>query len=440
MPEHALLDKFDARQARIGVIGLGYVGLPLLLAFAEAGFEAVGFDIDPDKIDALASGHSYIHHIAPARVAAAQARQKLHATTDIADVAACDAVIICVPTPLSNNREPDISYVSNTARALAPHLKPGQLIVLESTTYPGTTRGVLRTQLQSGHHLQAGVDFYLAFSPERADPANKNYSLAAIPKVVAGLTPSCLALAARLYAAVVDDVVQLSSLEAAEMTKLLENIFRSVNIALVNELKMLAQAMQIDIWEVIDAAATKPFGYMPFYPGPGLGGHCIPVDPFYLTWKAREFGMTTRFIELAGEINTRMPHFVLERVVWALNDHSKALRHSRIMVLGVAYKKDVDDLRESPALHIISMLLARGAIVSYHDPYVPSLPKTRQHSLALASTEITDAHLATLDAALIITDHSSIDYAHLVAHTPLCIDTRNATRDVTKHRERIVPA
>lgn len=440
MPTHPFLEALTERHATIGVMGLGYVGLPLLLAFAEAGFDAVGFDIDAAKIDMLTRGQSYIHHIAQARIATAQISGRLSASTDAATLARCQAVLICVPTPLSPNREPDMRFVSSTAQTLGPHIAKGQLIVLESTSYPGTTRGVLCTQLEEGRSQRAGVDFHLAFSPEREDPANSRYSFADIPKVVAGLTPTCQSLAKALYQTVVTKVVEVSSLEAAEMTKLLENIFRSVNIALVNELKMLAQAMHIDIWEVIDAAATKPFGYMPFYPGPGLGGHCIPVDPFYLTWKAREFGMATRFIELAGEINTRMPHFVLERLVWALNDHGKPLRQSRIMVVGVAYKKDVDDLRQSPALHIITMLQARGAIVSYHDPYVAKLPKTRAHDLDLTSSELTEAYLSSLDAVLIVTDHTDIDYARLVATTPLCVDTRNATRHVGQHRERIVPA
>jgi len=364
---------------KIAVIGLGYVGLPLSLQFAKNGVTVVGLDIDADKIALLRRGLSDIRHIPSADIASAVEKGLLDPTTDFSRVEEVDAAIICVPTPLNKHREPDLSYVLETGKSIAPHLRKGVLVVLESTTYPGTTERELRDVLQAGSGLVAGEDFHLAFSPEREDPGNPNSKVASIPKVVGGLTPKCLEAAKKIYSLAIERIVPVSSCAAAEATKLTENIFRSVNIALVNELKVIYQRMGIDIWEIIEAAKTKPFGFMAFYPGPGLGGHCIPIDPFYLTWKAREFGMHTRFIELAGEINTSMPDYVVARVSEALNDHGKAVRGSRILVVGLAYKANVDDMRESPSLVLIEKLEARGAKVDYNDPYVSVIPQTREH-------------------------------------------------------------
>lgn len=365
--------------SKIGVLGLGYVGLPLSLNFTQSNLSVLGFDVDPSKVESLNNGLSYIKHIDSQIVATARSSGLLEATADFARISEVQAVIICVPTPLTKYREPDLSYVLGTASQLAPHLKRGTLVVLESTTYPGTTENELRTVLEKGSGLLAGEDFHLAFSPEREDPGNPESKVANIPKVVGGLTPACLEAATELYASAIHHIVPVSSCSAAEATKLTENIFRSVNIALVNELKMIYQRMGIDIWEIIEAAKTKPFGFMPFYPGPGLGGHCIPIDPFYLTWKAREFGMHTRFVELAGEINTSMPDYVVARVTLALNDHSKSIRGSTILVLGLAYKANVDDTRESPSFILMEKLEALGAKVSYNDPYVREIPLTREH-------------------------------------------------------------
>lgn len=440
MDTATFVKRIKDKQAVVGIVGLGYVGLPLSLTFAQGGFKVIGLDIDASKIVQLRAGKSYIRHIGDTLIGPHTQSGRFVPTDDFSAVGQCDAVILCVPTPLNRNREPDMTYIEGTARSIAPHLRRDQLVVLESTTYPGTTDELLRGILERLSGLQAGTDFYLAFSPEREDPGNAKFNTQRIPKVVGGLTPACREVAALLYGAVLAQVVPVSSTRVAEMTKLLENIFRSVNIALVNELKMLCEAMNIDIWEVIDAASTKPFGYMPFYPGPGLGGHCIPIDPFYLTWKAREYEQTTRFIELAGEVNTGMPHYVIERTAWALNGVKKAMNGANILVLGAAYKKDVDDMRESPALRIIEMLQTRGAQVQYHDPYVPKLPKTRHYDLDMSSVPIDDATLRGCDALIIVTDHSSIDYARLVRLAPLVIDTRNATRSVVEHRERIVKA
>ncbi len=417
---------------RVAIVGLGYVGLPLSLQFARSGLPVIGLDIDPAKVEALNAGRSYIRHIEAGSIAAQVQAGRFIASTDFSDVRKVDAVIICVPTPLNKNREPDISYILQTGQAIAPHLQKGQLIVLESTTYPGTTDEDLREVLESGSGLKAGIDFHLAFSPEREDPGNPNSVVASIPKVVGGLTPACLDKAKELYGHAIRTLVPVSSCRAAEATKLLENIFRSVNIALVNELKVVYAAMGIDIWEVIHAAKTKPFGYMPFYPGPGLGGHCIPIDPFYLTWKAREYGQATRFIELAGEINTAMPEWVIQKVAEALNDHSKSVKGSRVLVLGLSYKANVDDDRESPSYVLMEKLKQRGALVSYHDPFVPVIKPTREHPqwAGVQSIEWTEANIRSFDAVLISTAHNCIDYNQLAGWARLVIDTRNALAGV----------
>lgn len=414
------------KDAVIGVVGMGYVGLPLALRFAECGFDVIGFDIDQAKVNALHAGKSYIATIPAERVAAVRRKPSgLHATTEFILITECDAVLLCVPTPLGPNREPDMSYVESTARSIAPNMREGQLIVLESTTYPGTTDELLRGVLER-QGWEAGKDFWLAYSPEREDPGNPKFETQTIPKVVGGLTPDCLEAAAALYGAVLNCVIPVRNLRVAEMTKLLENIFRSVNIALVNELKMLCDAMGIDIWEVIEAASSKPFGFMPFYPGPGLGGHCIPIDPFYLTWKAREYDLNTRFIELAGEVNTAMPHYVVHRLVWALNQRGIALRGSRVMILGVAYKPNVDDVRESPAFKIMELVQRGGAEISYYDPFVPKLVPTRHYNFNMTCAELSDVE--RVDVVVIVTDHGGVPYDYVAEQAPLVIDTRNATR------------
>jgi UDP-N-acetyl-D-glucosamine dehydrogenase len=435
--ERTLLARIAARRARVGIIGLGYVGLPLACTFAEGGFPVLGFDADAAKVDALAAGRSYIHHLPATRIGALAGR--LVATTDPARLAGCDAILICVPTPLTAAREPDLSYVVQSAEAVARALRPGQLVVLESTTYPGTTDEVVRPLLEAGG-LVVGRDVFLAFSPEREDPANGRFTTRSIPKLVGGTTPACTRVATALYEAVVERVVPVGSTRVAEAAKILENTYRSVNIALVNELKVLFDRMGIDVWEVIDAAATKPFGFTRFEPGPGLGGHCIPVDPFYLAWKARQHDATTRFIELAGEINTAMPEWVLRKLVEALNRRGRALRGARILVLGVAYKRDVDDTRESPALFLLDLLQRQGARVAYHDPYVPALGRFRKYDFALRSVPLTSRALARSDATLVLTDHSCFDAAFIVRHSRLVVDTRNMTRGVRAGRERIVRA
>jgi UDP-N-acetyl-D-glucosamine dehydrogenase len=436
----SLLARLAARTARVGVVGLGYVGLPLALTFARRGrLAAVGVDVDPEKARALSEGRSYIRHVEAAEVAEARGAGRLDATTDFARTAGCDAVVICVPTPLTREREPDLSYVVATGEALAPHLRPGQLVVLESTSYPGTTEEVLRPVLERRSGLVAGRDFLLAFSPERENPGS-GVATHVIPKVVGGLTPACLEAALALYETAFERVVPVSSTRVAEMTKILENVFRSVNIALVNELKMLCHRMGLDVFEVIEAASTKPFGFMPFQPGPGLGGHCIPIDPFYLTWKARQYEFQTRFIELAGEVNTAMPHYVVQRTLEALSDRGLALRGARVLLLGMSYKKDVDDMRESPSVRIVELLQARGALVVYHDPYVPRVPRMRQHSLHMVSVPLTDEALESADVVLVATDHSCIDYGRVVERARLVVDTRNACRSVRVGREKIVQA
>jgi len=440
---------FAGKGVKIGIIGCGYVGLPLALRFADVGHRVTGFDTDQSKVEKLNSGQSYIQHIPAEKIRQHVQEKHFDATSNFTRLREMDAVLICVPTPLDERREPDLSYVEQTAIAIAPNLQRDQLIVLESTTYPGTTeelvlpileKGGLRCPISSGPGSEnAATDFYLAFSPEREDPGNKQYGLAQIPKVVGGVNPPSGRAAAGLYAQIVSRVVPVSSTRAAEMVKLLENIFRCVNIALVNELKLLSHRMGLDIWEVIDSAATKPFGFMPFYPGPGLGGHCIPVDPYYLSWKAREYDFATRFIELAGEINTAMPYHVVDSVATALNNRSKSLRGSKVLLLGVAYKKDVDDLRESPSLKLLQLLTDRGAQLDYNDPYFPSLHKMRHYDFSqLRSTDLTPGKLASYDCVLIATDHSSYDYEAIVRDAKLVVDTRNATRRVKNHREKIV--
>lgn len=414
----------------IAVVGLGYVGLPLALQFARSGVRVLGLDIDPLKVEALNAGRSYIHHIPAQAVADQRAAGGFEASTQFSRVREVEAVIICVPTPLNKNREPDISYILNTGRAIAPHLQRGTLVVLESTTYPGTTDTDLRQVLEQGSGMKAGVDFHLAFSPEREDPGNPQSRVAEIPKVVGGLTPACLEKACALYGRAIKTLVPVSSCRTAEATKLMENIFRSVNIALVNELKLVYSAMGIDIWEVIEAAKTKPFGFMAFYPGPGLGGHCIPIDPFYLTWKAREYGKNTRFIELAGEINTSMPEYVVHRVADALNDRGRAVKGSRILVLGLAYKPNVDDDRESPSYVLMDMLHQRGAVVEYHDPYVPVIKPTREHPhwAGKRSVPWDEPTIRGFDVVLIATNHACVNYRQLAEWADCIVDTRNAMK------------
>ena len=413
---------------KICIVGLGYVGLPLAIQFARADVTVFGLDVDQAKVDLINDGRSYIKHIADETLARVVGQNGFTASTDFGRVKECEAVIICVPTPLSKNREPDISYVLDTGRSIAPHLAKGTLVVLESTTYPGTTDEDLRAVLENGSGLKAGADFHLAFSPEREDPANEQSKVKLIPKVVGGYTPDCLERAMALYGKAIDTLVPVSSCRVAEATKLLENIFRSVNIALVNELKLVYGAMGIDIWEVIEAAKTKPFGFMPFYPGPGLGGHCIPIDPFYLTWKAREYGKNTRFIELAGEINTAMPEHVVARVAEALNNSGKAVKGSRILIAGLAYKPNVDDERESPSYVLMELLSRRGAEVDYYDPYVPVIKPTREHSqwAGKRSVEWNRETIARFDLVLIATNHASVNYKELAAWSSCIVDTRNA--------------
>ena len=417
---------------KIAVVGLGYVGLPLSLQFARSCVSVLGLDVDPQKVRLLNHGQSYIKHVEQSAIAELVSSGKFSASTDFNRLKEVEAVIVCVPTPLNKNREPDLSFIRQTGRSIAPHLAKGTLVVLESTTYPGTTEEELRVVLEEESRMKAGVDFHLAFSPEREDPANEQSKLKKIPKVVGGYTPACLAKATALYSRAVDMLVPVSSCRVAEATKLLENIFRSVNIALVNELKLVYGAMGIDIWEVIEAARTKPFGFMPFYPGPGLGGHCIPIDPFYLTWKAREYGQHTRFIELAGEINTRMPEHVVHRVADALNTQRKAISGSNILILGLAYKPNVDDERESPSYVLMKLLTERGAEVAYYDPYIPVIKPTREH-LQFAGRKSVEWNRTTIenfDVVLIATNHSSVNYHELGEWARCIVDTRNAMAGV----------
>ena len=432
----ALMDRMRRREARIGIVGMGYVGLPLALLFSEQGFAVTGFDIETGKVEALNRGESYIVRIDAAEIRKAQTKG-FRATTDYAEAAGMDAMILCVPTPLNEYHEPDLSYVTGTVDALAPHVVPNQLIVLESTTYPGTTEEVVAPRLEAGNRRglriardgQAGGNcLHLAFSPEREDPGNDTIARADIPKVVGGCSMATRELGMALYGSIFHRVVPVSSPAVAEMTKLLENIYRCVNIALVNELKQLAMRMGIDIHEVIEAAKTKPFGFQAFYPGPGLGGHCIPIDPFYLSWKAKQFDFRTRFIELAGEVNTAMPYFVIDQIAAGLNEHAKPIKGSRILVLGLAYKRDIDDLRESPSLTIIELLRQRGAEVAYNDPYFPQVGHGRHYALNMTNTPL--ENLGSYDAVVIVTDHSSYDYAAIVEQAQLVIDTRNATKGI----------
>lgn len=431
--------RLDQRTIVVGVLGLGYVGLPLAREFALAGIKVVGFDIDAKKVKVLNSGHSIIKHVPHKQVRDMVNSGCFIATTNMARLKTVDAILICVPTPLTENREPDMQFVIGSTQTIAKYLQKGQLVVLESTTYPGTTRELMIPILQTSG-LKAGKDFHLAFSPEREDPGNKEFTTKTIPKVVGGLTSQCRSLACKLYGQVIVRTIPVSSLEAAEAAKILENVFRCVNIAMVNELKIVFEKMGIDIWEVIKAAETKPFGFKAFYPGPGLGGHCIPIDPFYLTWKARQFGMPTRFIELAGEINTGMPEYVVIKTMHALNDRKKSLKGSRVLVLGLAYKKDIDDVRESPSIELIELLRAGGATVDYNDPYIPRTHKQRQHDLGMVSKALSAKMLTRYDVVLISTDHSDYDYDWIVKNAKLVIDTRNATVRVRRGTGKIVKA
>jgi UDP-N-acetyl-D-glucosamine dehydrogenase len=440
-----LRQKMETREARIGIIGMGYVGLPLALLFSGEGFPVTGFDIAPDKVETLNAGRSYIVRIPPEAIEEAR-KAGFRATSEYSEIEQMDAVIICVPTPLNDHREPDLSFVVGTVKSIAPHIHRDQLIVLESTTYPGTTEEVVVPLLEAGNPIGLKVTrkpedegVHVVFSPEREDPGNDSVSRHDIPKVVGGCSAAAVELASAVYGAIFKRVVEVSSPSVAEMTKLLENIYRCVNIALVNELKQLSLRMDLDIWEVIDSAATKPFGFMPFYPGPGLGGHCIPVDPFYLSWKAREYDFATRFIELAGEINTAMPYHVVDALVAALNAHSKSVKGSKILVLGVAYKKDVDDLRESPSMKLLELLSARGAKLDYNDPYFPALFKMRHYDYShMKSVELTPENLASYDCVLIATDHTKYDYDAIVKDSKLVVDTRNATRNVKQQGGKVV--
>jgi UDP-N-acetyl-D-glucosamine dehydrogenase len=449
MPIDRKPEFFKGAQLKVAIIGCGYVGLPLALRFAEAGHRVTGFDTDPHKVNMLNAGRSYIEHIPQTKIQQFVNSRHFAATADFERLKEMDAIIICVPTPLDERRDPDLSYVEQTAASIQPHLQKGQLVVLESTTYPGTTEELvlpileksgLRCPIAAGlENENVACDFWLAFSPEREDPGNKQYGLAQIPKVVGGVNPPSGRAAVSLYAQVVARVVPVSSTRAAEMAKLLENIFRCVNIAMVNELKMLSLRMGIDIWEVIDAASTKPFGFMPFYPGPGLGGHCIPVDPFYLSWKAREYDFSTRFIELAGEVNTAMPYHVVDAIAAALNNQGKSLNGAKVLILGVAYKKDVDDLRESPSLKIMQLLQGRGAQLDYNDPYFPQLHKMRHYNYEnMKSVQLSPKTIGGYDAVIVATDHSVYDYSTIVDAAKLVVDTRNATRRVMRHRDKIV--
>ena len=429
-----LKQRIESRQARIGIVGMGYVGLPLALLFSEERFRVTGFDVAADKVSTLNAGGSYIVRILPETIKEAQ-KSGFRATADYSEIAAMDAIIICVPTPLNEYHEPDLSYVTGTVRSIAPHIHEGQLIVLESTTYPGTTEDVVVPLLESGNphglkvaHIDGLPGVHVAFSPEREDPGNDTVARHDIPKVVGGCDTGAVELASALYGSIFRRVVRVSSPAVAEMTKLLENIYRCVNIALVNELKQLCMRMGIDIHEVIDAAKTKPFGFQAFYPGPGLGGHCIPIDPFYLSWKAKEYDFRTRFIELAGEVNSAMPYFVLEQTASALNEHRKSIKGSKVLVLGVAYKRDIDDLRESPSLTIIELLREKGAIVSYNDPFFPKVGRGRHYELNMTNTPL--ENLGSYDAVLIVTDHTSYDYAAIVEQAQLVVDTRNATKGI----------
>ena len=429
-----LIEKIKSKNARIGIIGLGYVGLPLIIEFCKAGFRVTGFDIDPKKVDLLRDGKSYIKHIDSTLIT--QNLKHFSPTSDFSRLSEMDCIIICVPTPLNRHREPDMSYVFNTTKTIARYLQKDQLIVLESTTYPGTTDEDMREILEKTG-LKAGADFYLAYSPEREDPGNKAFATSDIPKVIGGYTKECLEVAKTLYEQIIVKLVPVSSTKVAEATKLLENIYRAVNIALVNELKMLFDRMGIDTWEVIEAAKTKPFGFQPFYPGPGLGGHCIPIDPFYLTWKAREYDFYTRFIELAGEINTHMPYYVVGKTIEFLNKHGISIKGAKILILGLAYKKDVDDARESPALLLIELLEDKGAIVDYNDPYIPNPPKMRKYKLDKGSIPLTAENLRRYDCVVISTDHAVYEPDFIISNSRLVVDTRNLMKNYRDYPEKV---
>ncbi|PIV23580.1 MAG: hypothetical protein COS40_03690 [Deltaproteobacteria bacterium CG03_land_8_20_14_0_80_45_14] len=439
MAVEEIIKKIQKKEALIGIIGMGYVGLPLVLRFCEEGFRVLGFDVDSKKVATLQGRKSYLKSIPSSRISQFIRSGHLDVTDDFSRLDEPDCIFICVPTPLTEKMEPDLQYIEKTTEAIREHFRKGQLIVLESTSYPGTTEELILPRLESAG-LKVGKDFFLAFSPEREDPGNKRFTTHQIPKVVSGVTPSCKKVVTALYSQIVQKVVPVSSPRVAELTKLLENIYRSVNIALVNELKMLADRMGIDIWEVIEAASTKPFGFSPFYPGPGMGGHCIPIDPYYLSWKAREYDFTTRFIFLAGEINVHVPYYVVAKIQDALNGRGKSIKGAKILILGVAYKKDVDDARESPALSIMELLRKKGAVILYHDPYIPVLPPFRKYYFRLKSSPLTKALLHRIDAAVVVTDHSCIDYPWVVKHAPLTVDTRNVTKNMKQWKKKIVKA
>lgn len=431
--------KVKNKSIKVGVLGLGYVGLPLVREFTSAGFKVVGFDIDQKKVSTLNSGRSIIKHIPHSQVKKMKGSGLFKATTNMQLIRSVDAILVCVPTPLTANREPDMQFIVKSSETIAKYLQNGQLITLESTTYPGTTRELVAPILEKSG-LKAGRDFHLAYSPEREDPGNKRFTTRTIPKVVGGLTKKCLEMACKLYNTAIDTIIPVSSLEAAEAAKIVENVYRCINIAMVNELKMVFDRMGIDVWEVINAAKTKPFGFSAFYPGPGLGGHCIPIDPFYLTWKARQYGIPTRFIELAGEINTNMPYYVVQKTTEALNEHRKSLKGSKVLLLGLAYKKDIDDLRESPSIELIELLHKKGARVDYNDPYIPQTHKQRKHDLKMKSKKLSAKMIAGYDVVLISTDHSCYDYSWIVKNAKLVVDTRNATSVVKTGRKKIVKA
>ena len=435
-----LKEALEKKTAKIAVVGLGYVGLPLVQTFVKAGFQTLGFDLDEEKVRQLKNGESYIQHVESEWIHQSIKEQRFDPTSDMDRLKEADAILICVPTPLTESRDPDLCYIESTGVQVANSLRQGQLVVLESTTYPGTTRDVLLPILERSG-LQVGEDFFLAYSPEREDPGNQDFSARSIPKVVGGIEPHSLEVANALYATAIVETVPVSTCEVAEACKILENTYRSVNIAMVNEMKVLFDHLDINIWEVIDAAKTKPFGFQPFYPGPGLGGHCIPIDPFYLSWIARKHDMTTRFIELAGEINTGMPNYVVQQVGKALNNMGKPIRNSHVGILGVAYKKDIDDPRESPAFRLMELLQEQGATLSYNDPYISVLPSMRHYRVpSLTSEALTAEYLSSLDCLLIATDHSSYDWNFIVEHAPLIVDTRNATRHVVEHNQKIYRA
>lgn len=429
--KNQLLERLSSRSAKIGIVGMGYVGQPVALRYSQVGFGVVGFDVDPEMVQNLNAGQSAIEHIANDDIAKAN-KAGMSCTVDFSQISEVDAIIICVPTPLNKHREPDLSYVTNTCDTIAPFLRVGQVISLESTTYPGTTEEEVLPRVAKGG-LFVGKDIFLVYSPEREDPGNLDYTTHTIPKVVGGHTQACLEVGIALYTPAIDHVVPVSSTKTAEMTKLLENIHRAVNIGLVNEMKVVADRMGIDIFEVIDAAATKPFGFTPYYPGPGLGGHCIPIDPFYLTWKAREYGLHTRFIELSGEINQAMPNYVLGKLISALNDRGKALKDARIMVLGISYKKNVDDMRESPSVQVMELIRESGGKVSYSDPHVPIFPRMRNHQFDLSSTALTAKALQNVDAVVLTTNHDRFDYDLIIAEAPLIIDSRGVYRETAAH-------